>query len=73
MKATIPVRLDPADQETLAKVAHRLGWSPSKILSEGLRILDATTSRRRIIGLGKFASGVRDLGSNKKRLKRFGR
>jgi hypothetical protein len=43
---------------------------------EGLRILEASYRRRKkigVIGLGKFRSGLSDLGSNKKRLRRFGR
>jgi hypothetical protein len=43
---------------------------------EGLRILEASYLRRRkrgVIGLGKFRSGISDLGSNKKHLKDFGR
>jgi hypothetical protein len=43
---------------------------------EGLRLLAACRirqGRRTIIGMGKFDSGVRDLGSNKEHLKGFGR
>lgn len=55
---------------------RELGWSPSQVLREGLRILEASYLRckkRGIIGLGKFRSGVPDLGSNKKHLKDSGR
>jgi hypothetical protein len=43
---------------------------------EGLRVLEASHLRRKksgIIGLGKFKSGVPDLGSKKKHLRNFGR
>ena len=48
----------------------------SKVVREGLRVLEATYLRRKkrgIIGLGKFESRVRDLGSSKKHLRDFGR
>jgi hypothetical protein len=43
---------------------------------EGLRLLYACygrPSRKRVIGIGRFASRVPDLGSNKKHLQGFGR
>lgn len=55
---------------------RELGWTPSQVVREGLRILEASYLRRKkhgIIGLGKFESGVPDLGSNKKRIRDFGR
>ena len=57
-------------------VATRKGlWTPSQVVREGLRVLEANRLRRKrpgIIGLGKFRSGVSDLGSNKKHLRNFG-
>jgi len=53
-----------------------LGWTPSRVVREGLRVLEASQLQRKkpgIIGLGKFKSGVPDLGSNKKHLRNFGR
>jgi hypothetical protein len=55
---------------------RELGWTPSQVVREGLRVLEASRLRRKrpgIIGLGKFESGVSDLGSNKKHLRDFGR
>ncbi len=75
MKETIQARLSSSDRQILARLARNLGWSPSKIVREGLRLLAASHpsgTRRRIVGLGKFSSGVGDLGSNKKYLKGFG-
>jgi hypothetical protein len=76
MKATVQARLDPADRRKLAQLVRTLGWSPSRVVREGLRLLAATHpsgGSRRIAGLGKFSSGVPDLGSDKKRMKGFGR
>ena len=76
MKATIQARLDPQSQKELVRLARRLGWSPSRIVREGLRLLGACygrEGRRKIIGLGKFSSGIRDLGSDKRHLEGFGR
>ena len=53
-----------------------LAWAPSKIVREVLRLLatfHASAGRRRITGLGRFLSGLPDLGSNKKHLRDFGR
>jgi hypothetical protein len=77
MNSTIQARLDEASQKALARLVKQLGWSPSKVVREGLRLLAAchlgTAGRRQIIGQGKFASGISDLGSNKQHLKDFGR
>ena len=75
MKSTVQARLDTPAREALAQLVHRLGWSPSKVVREGLRLLAASHAapRNRIAGVGKFCSGLDDLGSNKKRLKGFGR
>ncbi len=75
MNRTIQARLD---DEGLRALAHlkRLGWSPSNAVREGLRLLSAShphSGRPRIIGLGGFSSGVRDLASNKKHLREFGK
>jgi hypothetical protein len=46
------------------------------VVREGLRVLEASYLRRKkkgIIGLGKFNSGITDLGSNKEHLRDFGR
>lgn len=74
--ATVQARLGLNAQRSLALLCRRLGWTPSKVVREGLRLLAAANpanGRPRIAGLGKFASGVADLGSSKKRLKGFGR
>ena len=76
MRSVIQARLDTRSRRRLSALVRELGWTPSEVVREGLRILEATRVRKkkqRIIGLGKFRSGVSDLGSNKKHLRDFGR
>lgn len=76
MPSTIQARLDEASKKALAKLVKQTGWNPSKVVREGLRILAACypgDGSRKIIGLGKFASGIPDLGSNKEHLKGLGK
>jgi len=76
MPSTIQARLDESSQKTLAQLVKQLGWSPSRVVREGLKLLAACqlgNGRRKIIGQGKFASRIDDLGSNKHHLKDFGR
>jgi hypothetical protein len=76
MPSTIQARLDRPSQKALEKLIKQTGWSPSKVVREGLRLLAAshvTGKRRTIYGQGKFASGIGDLASNKEHMKGFGR
>lgn len=76
MKKTVQARLDRQSRLDLDRLVQHLGWSPSRVVREGLRLLAACYGRRRrgrVIGIGRFASGVADLGSNKKHLDGFGR
>jgi hypothetical protein len=78
MKATVQARLDEESQAALRELSRRLGWSPSRVVREGLRLMarqhDAGAKRkRRFIGIGEFDSGILDLGSNKKHLEGYGR
>lgn len=69
-------RLDPDSQKALERLSGRLGWSPSGIVREGIRLLESCYGQRtgqRIVGLGKFSSGIPDLGSSVRHLKDFGR
>jgi hypothetical protein len=71
---TVQARLDADTEKTLARLVDQLGLSPSMVVREGIRLLAATQPKsRKIFGLGKFSSGVPDLGSNKKHLRGFGR
>ncbi|MGD0696577.1 MAG: hypothetical protein ABSB82_17290 [Terriglobia bacterium] len=76
MKAKIQARLDSRSQAAVKRLTRRLGWNPSRVVREGLRLLDAcygAPARDRVIGVGRFDSGLPDLGSNKKHLEGFGR
>lgn len=76
MRYVIQARLDDSSRKRLSILVRELGWTPSQVVREGLRVLAATRLRKknqRIIGLGKFRSGISDLGSNKKHLRGFGR
>jgi len=76
MRSVIQARLDNPSRKRLEVLVRELGWSPSQVVREGLRILEASYLRRKkrgVIGLGKLRSGVSDLGSNKKHLRGFGR
>jgi len=76
MKGTVQARLTAIEQQALARLVRQLGWSPSKVVREGLRLAAVAypaAGRPRVAGLGQFASGRPDLGSNKKHLRGFGR
>jgi hypothetical protein len=71
---TVQARLDADTEKILSRLVAELGMSPSMVLREGIRTLAACQPKsRRIVGLGKFSSGISDLGSNKKHLQEFGR
>jgi hypothetical protein len=75
MRFAIQARLDGRSRKRLEVLVRNLGWTPSQVVREGLRVLEASYLLRKkqgIIGLGKFRSGLSDLGSNKKRLREFG-
>lgn len=76
VKANVQARLDREAQAALESLVQRLDWSPSRVVREGLRLLAAcygAPSGRKVVGIGRFASDVSDLGSNKRHLKGFGR
>jgi hypothetical protein len=76
MRASVQARLDRESRRALTQLVQRLSWSPSRVVREGLRLLAACQGGhggKKIVGLGKFSSGIRDLGSNKTHLKGFGR
>ncbi len=77
MKTTVvQARLDRESQTALETLVKRLGWSPSRIVREGVRLLAANykqPGKKKFIGIGRFSSGVPDLAHNKKYLEGFGR
>lgn len=75
-KITVQARLDEEATRDLEHLRRALGLSTSEVVREAVRRMAAThprAPRPRMAGLGQFASGVPDLGSNKKHLKGFGR
>ena len=76
MTQLVQARLDREAQQKLQRLVRRLGWTPSKVVREGIRLLDACHSKdatNKIVGVGRFSSGKADLGTNKAHLKGFGR
>jgi hypothetical protein len=76
MRDVVQARLDDKSRRALKALCRALGWSPSRVVREGLRVLELSYQRRKkrgVIGLGKFRSGVPDLGSNKEHMRDFGK
>jgi len=76
MSSVIHARLDTDTDALRNELQKRLGWNDSQIVREGIKALSAlvrTNGKKKIIGLGKFASGIKDLGSSKQHLKGFGK
>ena len=77
MSDIIHARLDDHTRQIMRRLQRRHGWSDSDIVRQGIRALGDTDlpqgqRGKRIVGLGKFASGISDLGSNDKHLDDFG-
>jgi hypothetical protein len=70
----VHARLDAQSERVLDDLTRRTGLSESELLRRGLMALSQPLpkSRRRVIGVGKFASRKSDLGSNKQHLRGFG-
>lgn len=75
MSRVIHARLDAHTEKLLRDLERQLGWNDSKIIREGIKTLSTFMAGRRrpkVIGLGRFKSGVSDLGSSKRHLQGFG-
>jgi hypothetical protein len=75
MSRIVHARIDRETERILNGLKRRLGWTNSKAVREGIKALDSLLLRgkaQRVVGLGRFCSGLRDLGSNKKLLRGFG-
>jgi hypothetical protein len=75
MSRIIHARLDARSERLLRALERTLGWSDSRIIREGIKALGimlVPARARRIVGLGRFRSGIPDLGSKKGSLKGFG-
>ena len=75
MKTSVQARLDGPSRRDLERLTRKLGWSPSRVVREALKRMASLypqNDQPRVVGLGRFSSGISDLGSNKKHLKGFG-
>jgi hypothetical protein len=76
MPAIIHARLDSKTQRVLARLRRESALSDSELVRRGLHALaerHPPRPARRIVGLGRFRSGLSDLGSNKSHLSGLGR
>ena len=76
MKATVQARLDEETQAALDRLRRRRGMKTSEVVREGIRLVDEKYTPSvfpRLIGLGKYDSGVSDLATNKKYMEDFGK
>jgi hypothetical protein len=75
-KSSVQARLDEETQASLEKLVHQLGWSTSEVVREGIRLVEkhhAPAPRRKLIGMGRYDSGIADLATNKKHMEDFGK
>ena len=77
MNALVQALLDEESRKMMERLVKETGWTPSKVVREGVKLLAAChlgkTRKRKIHGMGQFDSGIPDLGSNKKHMEGFGR
>jgi hypothetical protein len=76
MSRIIHARLDRATEKMLRACQRRWGWSDSEVVRQAIKTLGGLLIRgraRALVGVGRFRSGVPDLGSNKNHLQGFGR
>ena len=74
-KPNVQARLDRRSRIALERLVRHPGWSPCRVVREGVNLLAACyagPSVQRVIGVGRLASGLSDLGSNKKHRRGFG-
>jgi hypothetical protein len=75
MKTSVQARLDDESAAALETLERRLGLSSSEIVRASLRLMvkqHSATPRKKFLGVGKFASGIGDLATNKKHMEGFG-
>ncbi len=76
MGVIVHARMDEKTRKILERLRRRTGWNDSEIIRRGVRAIASLVlvpASRTIIGIGKFESGIPDLGSSKKHLDGFGR
>ena len=75
MKTTVQARLDEETTAALDRLARQLGMTRSEVIREGLRSMarmHAPGKPLKLIGAGKYDSGIGDLSTNKKHMEGFG-
>lgn len=75
MPKVIQARLDSETDHIRKQLQKQLGWSDSQVVREGITRLSSlvnTKGKRKIIGQGKFNSGIHDLATNKKYMEDYG-
>lgn len=75
MSHLIHARLDDDTNSLREQLQRRFGWNDSQIVREGIKALSSKTVRRgkrKILGQGKFASGIGDLSSNPRHMEGYG-
>jgi hypothetical protein len=75
MKTSVQARLDGETEAALDNLVRRLGWSTSKVVREGIRLVEkhhAVAKRPRLVGVGMYDAGIPDLSTNKKYMDGYG-
>lgn len=76
MRKIVYVRLDDETSSALELLCRNLGWNESQVIREGILWLATVLlkrRKRRVVGMGKFASCTSNLGSNKQHLRGLGK
>lgn len=76
MGTAVQARLDDKTRNALERLVMRLGWSRSEVIRAAIQQFAAnrpTTKKHRVIGTGRFKSGIPDLATNKRHLEGLGR
>lgn len=75
MGAVVQARLDEETQAAFEKLVRRTGWTASRVIREGIRLVKerrAAQPPRMLIGVGMLDSGIADLATNRKHIEDFG-
>ena len=76
MARVVQARLDDDTEKLLGELRRRTRLSDSELVRRAIRslaVLPSSGGGPRVVGIGRFQSGIPDLGSNKAHLKNFGR
>ena len=78
MSVDVPIRLDERTRQIMCRLKRLRGWDDSEVVCRAIQLLGTVElllgqCDRRIVGIGEFASGIHDLGSEKGHLEQFGR